>query len=350
MDGATRRVVAFEEGSVHYHAPDTAWMSELQYRPVVAGFAPAAGFPAISHVGAVAGCDQVGHVAVVHIVTGKRSTTTRHYTDPDVGWARQLNLGAFAIYVVNGDGDVTAQGFSGDTDVLLNNLGRMKAAFLHFGRRTDDLESFGNGPFTVTGRWEFHTDYFSDFSRPFSYRLGVDLNEEKVHGVAIKARVGVEWRPSQRMKINLLAQYVRRDGWLLHQGEDNFTTFDTREWRPTLGVDFFFTARQQLRLSAQWVGIQARERNFFKVPDDGGELVPGGKPPDGASDDFTISNLNVQLRYRWELAPLSDLFLVYTINGLKEPSRASFSKLLRTAYEDPVSEKIVVKLRYRFGS
>jgi hypothetical protein len=44
------------------------------------------------------------------------------------------------------------------------------------------------------------------------------------------------------------------------------------------------------------------------------------------------------------------LFLVYTLGGLKTPARASFSDLLRTAYEDPVSEKIVLKLRYRFGS
>lgn len=279
-----------------------------------------------------------------------RATARVDYTDPNVSWARQLNLSAFTIYVVNGDGDVTGQGVSASTNVLLNNLGRMQSSLLFFGPRTDDLESFGNGSFKIPGRWELHTDYFSDFSRPFSYRVGVDLNGEKIDGVAIKARVGVEWRPSRRMKINLLAEYVRRDGWLLHQEEDNFTTFDTREWRPTLGVDFFFSARQQLRLSAQWVGIQARQRKFFKVPGDAGALEPASKPPGEASDDFTISNLNVQLRYRWELAPLSDLFVVYTISGLKMPTRASFSNLLRTAYEDPVSEKIVIKLRYRFGT
>jgi hypothetical protein len=50
------------------------------------------------------------------------------------------------------------------------------------------------------------------------------------------------------------------------------------------------------------------------------------------------------------LAPLSDLFLVYTLSGLKTPDRASFSNLLSSSYEDPVSEKIVLKLRYRFGS
>ncbi|MFP6814504.1 MAG: DUF5916 domain-containing protein [Pseudomonadales bacterium] len=279
-----------------------------------------------------------------------RGTARVNYTDSDVSWARQLTLGLFSIYVVNGDGDVTGQGVSGSAGMLLNNLDRVDTSLLFFARRTDDLESFGNGSFRVPDRWEFHSDYFSDFSRPFSYRIGLDVNQEKIDGVAIKARIGVEWRPSSRLKINLLTEYVRRDAWLLHQEEGNFTTFDTREWRPTLSVDFFFNARQQLRLSAQWVGIQAREQMFFKVPDDAGHLDEVTKAPGGASDDFTISNLNVQLRYRWELAPLSDLFLVYTLGGLKTPARASFSDLLRTAYEDPVSEKIVLKLRYRFGS
>ena len=82
---------------------------------------------------------------------------------------------------------------------------------------------------------------------------------------------------------------------------------------------------------------------------DGGELLPGAKPP-GPSDDFTISNLNVQLRYRWELAPLSDLFVVYTLNGQSNPSQASFSKLFNSALNEPVAEQFVVKLRYRFGS
>jgi hypothetical protein len=279
-----------------------------------------------------------------------RGTARVDYTSSSVSWARQLNLNAFTIYAVNGDGDVTGRGVSGSTNLLLNNLGRVNTSLLFFARRTDDLESFGNGSFKIADRWEFHSDYFSDFARPLSYRLGVDINQEQIDGVAIKARLGVEWRPSPQMKINLLAEYIRRDGWLLHQQDGEFTSFDTREWRPTLSVDYFFTARQQLRLSAQWIGIQAREQMFFKVPDDAGHLDPVDKPTDGASDDFTISNLNVQLRYRWELAPLSDLFLVYTISGLKTPSRASFSDLLRTAYEDPVSEKIVLKLRYRLGS
>lgn len=271
------------------------------------------------------------------------------YNRVALGWARNLNLYGKTIYEVNGDGDTTRKGFSATTDILLNNLGRLEASVLLFGRRTDDLESFGNGNFIIPDRWEFDADYSSDRSRRFSYGIGFDLDQEKTSGTAVKARASITWRASPAMKIELSAERVRRDAWLLHQEERNFTTFKTREWRPKLAVDYFFTAHQQLRLSAQWIGIQARERDFFLIPDDGGELLPTDKPP-GPTDDFGISNLNVQLRYRWEIAPLSDLFLVYTLSGNSRLDRASFSSLFRAAHEDPITEQLILKLRYRFGS
>ena len=68
-------------------------------------------------------------------------------------------------------------------------------------------------------------------------------------------------------------------------------------------------------------------------------------------DDFTLSQLTTQLRYRWEIAPLSDLFVVFT-RGSNVPDRVddSFDRLLRDALTDPVIDLFVVKLRYRFGN
>jgi hypothetical protein len=67
--------------------------------------------------------------------------------------------------------------------------------------------------------------------------------------------------------------------------------------------------------------------------------------------DFTISRITAQLRYRWEIAPLSDLFIVYT-RGSNLPNRRGdgFDDLFHDAVTDPIVDLIVVKLRYRFGS
>ena len=61
--------------------------------------------------------------------------------------------------------------------------------------------------------------------------------------------------------------------------------------------------------------------------------------------------LTTQLRYRWEIAPLTDLYLVYNLgNTLPEDAEGGFSDLFRDSFSDPIVQNFVVKLRYRFGN
>jgi hypothetical protein len=116
-------------------------------------------------------------------------------------------------------------------------------------------------------------------------------------------------------------------------------------------MDLFFTARQQLRWTLQWAGIDADEYKFYQVPAADGDLIEMNKGSGEPSDDFTISRLTTQLRYRWEIAPLSDLFVVYTRGG-NLPSRSDdgFGDLFHDALTDPIIDLFVIKLRYRFGN
>ena len=49
-------------------------------------------------------------------------------------------------------------------------------------------------------------------------------------------------------------------------------------------------------------------------------------------------------------APISDLFVVYTLNGIQNIADDSFGELFDRAYREPTGEQLVVKLRYRFGN
>ena len=101
-------------------------------------------------------------------------------------------------------------------------------------------------------------------------------------------------------------------------------------------------------MSAQWVGIKAEERANFLVPGRPGALI--AVAADSDVDDFAISRINFQLRYRWELAPLSELYVVYTLNGEHSDRDAGFHELFVEAYDNPIGEQLVLKLRYRLGS
>lgn len=75
------------------------------------------------------------------------------------------------------------------------------------------------------------------------------------------------------------------------------------------------------------MGIRAKEQDFLLVPDRVDEFEEVAKPV-GPSDDFAIS----------------------TINGSKTAQTGSFQDLLKNAYDDPVGEPLIMKLRYRLGS
>ena len=144
--------------------------------------------------------------------------------------------------------------------------------------------------------------------------------------------------------------YKKRSNWLVHFEERELTTFSAEYWQPKLELDYFLSAKQHFRIIWEWVGVRAAEKQRWQIPLNGGKLLVDSRSGSG-NRDFTISNLSFQARYRWELAPLSDLFIVYTRGSdlLSRPGD-SFSELLSEGWKDRGADSLVIKLRYRMGS
>ena len=138
---------------------------------------------------------------------------------------------------------------------------------------------------------------------------------------------------------------------MIHDEGRDFTTFNTAIWRPRIEANYFLSARQQFKLTAQWAGIKAFEDQRWSVPIGDGDLVEEFKGENEQLRDFSISRLTFQARYRWEIAPLSDLFVVYT-RGSNVDSRPqdSFSELIRSSWSERLVDVFVIKLRYRIGN
>ncbi len=141
------------------------------------------------------------------------------------------------------------------------------------------------------------------------------------------------------------------DGKILLIRQFRYPMGDVEIELPAVNLDYFISAQQRFRLSLQWFGIKAREKEFYLIPDRPGDLIASPKPP-GPTDDFAFSQLSFQMRYRWEIAPLSDLFIVYTrtADQGRALGNASFSDLFTDAYDTPLGNLLVFKIRYRFGS
>jgi hypothetical protein len=213
----------------------------------------------------------------------------------------------------------------------------------------DDLNSFGNGAYRLARRHFGGFIWESDSSQPFSYAFGAAYQQEDLGDGTDIVKFIANWRPSDRFALSANVRYRNRDGWLLHQEERNFTTFQAEEWSPKISADYFLSAKQQLRFSVQWVGVKAREDKFYRVPGKPGDLIRTAKPV-GPSDSFSLSQMTLQLRYRWEIAPLSDVFLVYTRLVDEGSELKTFSDTFSDGYDDPLEDSLVLKIRYRFGA
>ena len=82
-------------------------------------------------------------------------------------------------------------------------------------------------------------------------------------------------------------------------------------------------------------------------------ICPQGNPvaTNDAIQDFNLNNLGFQIRYRYELAPLSDLFVVYSRGGFgfEQDNPRDPLNLLGDAFSLHDNEMFLVKLSYRFS-
>jgi hypothetical protein len=262
---------------------------------------------------------------------------------------RDLRLTPFLRYEENGEGYRTNNAIASGYEFNLNNLDQVWGSFAWFPQRYDDRNSFGNGTFTVAERTNFEINYVTDTSMPLSLSGKFAYRGEFVGGRTLEGAAGISWRPRQNVNVNLQLDYQDRDGWLLHQQGQNFTTFLAEQWQPEFSLEFFPSAMQQLRVSMQWIGIRARESEFHELPPDDTDLIQVPKPP-GPTDDFSISQFNFQIRYRWQIAPLSDLFIVYTKADQRFTALTDFESLFRDSWNNPLGDQLIIKLRYRLGS
>jgi hypothetical protein len=125
---------------------------------------------------------------------------------------------------------------------------------------------------------------------------------------------------------------------------DLLGTFRERAAQFDAGINWKIGSKQEFRVKLQALGLDAPLRQAWHFAPDGTPI-----PTDDHVDDFSLSTLGFQIRYRRELAPLSDLYIVYGRGGFlfHEASDDQFS-LLRDSFSLRDTDQILVKISYRF--
>ena len=263
---------------------------------------------------------------------------------------RDTNGWVDVLGAANGDGKlvnafiVAYQGLTFNNNYnIFGNVGYRPAFW-------DDRNSRGAGAFKLDERYTVNLGFNSPSEKKLSLGWNIGLWQEHFEGHQISTNLFLNYSPIDRLNVNLGLGYNKRENWLIWQGGSDFSGFESEQWGPNLSVQSFFTARQQLRIQLQWVAIQAHEASRYLV-EPNRPLLPQGAPPITERSSFAISDLVIQVRYRWQIAPMSDLFIVYNRGGALPGAStdSSFADLFDDTLSAPEREGFVVKLRYRFG-
>jgi hypothetical protein len=134
--------------------------------------------------------------------------------------------------------------------------------------------------------------------------------------------------------------------WVIWQRDNLIGSFDGREEHVNLGFNWTIGRRQELRLKVQAIAIDAKLRQPYRV-----NALGNPVPSDEPVDDFTVRNFGFQLRYRYELAPLSYLYIVYARGGFEQELQSdSSARVLKESFSLRDEEQLLVKVSYRFES
>ncbi len=276
------------------------------------------------------------------------------WTTSSMSWARdnQFDLRGFA------QKSITQNLFTGgaiffSNRLRLNNLSQVTARLGYMASSYDDLNSFGNGTYRIDDKMDMSLRWDSESTEAWQYGVMANYKTEDLDGGdGFSIGPTIKWQPNYQFSVDLGITYGERDGWLLHQGGSQMGTYKARQWIPNLSVEYYFSAQQQIKLGVSWVGIKANARDFYRIPADPGRLISIAQPNDATDYDFSVSQYSMQVRYRWEIAPLSDIYLVYTRQADMRDllGEAGFENIFDNAWRDPLEDIFVFKIRYRFGS
>lgn len=235
--------------------------------------------------------------------------------------------------------------------VIVNNYtfrsgNRINANFSYFTEGYDDLISRGNGLWEKSSR---HRTEISFLSRRYGdWVFGSDLGLTPVglsSEITREYDVSVGWYPSDALSMSLKLGKDSTGDWLIWKGGRLFGRHQRKGESAVFNLDWFPSARHELRVKAEWVALRAGDGREYRLDPDGG-MTPTGNP----LVDFDINNLAFQVRYRFLIGAQSDFFLAYSRGGEETIIRddAGVSDLFDEALSLRDSDQFLVKLRYRF--
>ncbi len=121
--------------------------------------------------------------------------------------------------------------------------------------------------------------------------------------------------------------------------------FERKELTTILNLSAQFGERHQLSVKLESVVLKAKARQRYLALADGTLLADGSD-----LSSFSLSEFAFQARYRYELGPLSEIFLVYSRGSEieRDDLNSDFGHLVQYSINNPDEERLLFKIKRQF--
>ena len=234
----------------------------------------------------------------------------------------------------------------------LNSRQTFRAEVEYQPDRWNDRISRDNGSVRFRSDWSTRVTYDSDSrNRMGMFAVFAMRREQFGSKPTMIYEAYTRYTVNDHFELRLNTTYRDRHGWLLWREDKTFGVYDGQQLIPSLRTNVLVSPRQDARLVVQWVAIRAEATELRELGENG-NLLPSLLDPE--TESFAVGSLAIQFRYRYEIAPLSDLFFVYSRGGSFDTdgsnvAQAGFGDIWSDGFSNKTADQFLAKVRYRFN-
>ena len=210
----------------------------------------------------------------------------------------------------------------------------------------DDRITRGNGSYFRPAKYKTALRYESPRGNDFVFSAkaftGTEDTGELYYGAFIRPQLYL----TETLTLGGRVAFKKYREWLLWDSEvSQLAGYEADRYTGDIRLDWYPSNRQEVRLKFQWIGVDAQVLNSYQL-DNVGQLTASAT----GSSDFSVSDTAFQIRYRYQLAPLSDIFLVYSRGGFfgSDSGDKGPGTLFNEGWSGVQVESLIAKIRYRF--
>jgi len=151
--------------------------------------------------------------------------------------------------------------------------------------------------------------------------------------------------PNENIRVRSELRIKKEKEWLNWIDSNHLAAYNLNQRIFSINLDWFKGSKHEIRLKSQFVALQAKNPRSLNS-NLNGYLSLSEK----SVKPFSNGISSFQIRYKYEIAPLSNIYVVYTKGGnvYEEEDERSFSSIFRDPWENPDNEIFSLKVRLKF--